>query len=66
MLARAKAKSIGETDESERFVTVEQFKKVMAVVDEKFRALWDECMDIRHGEAIRNDAEQLEKKLKVK
>jgi hypothetical protein len=70
-LARAKAKSrsIGETDppkRRKRYVTVEQLRKIVMVIDEKIRALWSECLDIRHGKEIEQDAGELEKKLKIK
>lgn len=62
---KTKAKSIGEMDDPPRYVTVEQLEKVMAVVDEKFRAVWAECLDIRHGRTIRDEAERLEDNLKI-
>jgi hypothetical protein len=61
-----KPRSIGETDEPVRYVTVEQLKAVAAAVDEQIRLIWAELVDLRHGKAIEDDATMLEKRLKIK
>jgi hypothetical protein len=66
MARKAKPRSIGETDEPVRYVTVEQLKAVASAVDEQIRLIWAELLDLRHGKAIEDDATMLEKKLKVK
>jgi len=35
-------------------------------IDEKFRVIWNELHDLRHGKQIEDDARDLEKRLKIK
>lgn len=70
----ASGKAIGEGPDrpkrrrkrSETAKLKEAMVRGFTAIDEKFRVIWNELRELRYGKQIDDDAEELEKRLKIR